>query len=102
MELVYRNRLGAATMAVTIDGEAAWTRSVAAPPHWARIVGDSERASIPIVSGMRTIGVAVYGHSMGVQASAAISGEFVAGETRRLRVVLNPYTDRLRLEWVER
>lgn len=101
LEIVYRNRLGSATVAVTVDGEAVWTRSVAAPRHWARIVGDSEWGAVPIASGERTIGVAVQGHSMAVQASSSISGRFAPGESRRLRIALNPYRERIRLEWVE-
>lgn len=100
LELVYRNRLGSATVAVTIDGVEVWNRPVAAPPNWSRIVGDEVIAAIPIAAGDRRISVAITGHSMQVQARGWIVGRFEAGRSQRLRVSLNPYTEKVWLEWL--
>jgi serine/threonine-protein kinase len=100
LELVYRNRLGSATVAVTVDGVEVWNRPVAAPPNWSRIVGDEVLATIPVAAGDHRISVAITGHSMTVQARSWIVGRFEPGRSRRLRVSLNPYTDKAWLEWL--
>jgi hypothetical protein len=100
LELLYRNRLGSATVAVTIDGVEVWNRPVAAPPNWSRIVGDEILATIPVAAGDHRISVAITGHSMQVQARSWIVGRFEPGRSRRLRVALNPYTDKAWLEWL--
>ncbi len=100
LELVYRNRLGSATVAVTVDGVEVWNRPVAAPPNWSRIVGDEVLATIPVAAGDHRVSVAITGHSMQVQASSWIVGRFEPGRNRRLRVSLNPYTDKAWLEWL--
>ena len=100
LDLYYRNRLGSATLTVAVDGQEIWSRPVAAPANWARLVGDEVVASIPVASGDRRIAVSVVGHSMGVQARGWIVGRFEPGQSLRLRVSLNPYSERVWLEWI--
>lgn len=41
----------------------------------------------------------IHGRSMGVDARAAVEGRLRPGETRTLRVTLNPYSEKLKLAW---
>ncbi len=98
--LLHRNRLGAARIWVEVDKQEVWSRQMAAPKNpVARIAGDKLQWSLSVPAGRRRITVGIRGQSMKVNETMSVEVDLRAGTTRSLRVSLNPYTDKMTLEW---
>ncbi len=101
LDLAYRNRLGEATLSVRVDGRPVWSRELRTSRNpIRRTFGDPVVETFAVPAGLREIEVRVVGRSMAVDAAATIAGRFEAGGRRTLRVVLNPYSERVKLSWV--
>lgn len=102
IELVHRNRLGSGDISVWVGGTRLWsTRMAAAKNPLARAAGNTVRQTISVPAGQHRITVHIHGQSMEVDTRAVIDTDLRPGETRVLRVNLNPYSEKMTLAWEE-
>ncbi|MEN8164211.1 MAG: serine/threonine-protein kinase, partial [Acidobacteriota bacterium] len=101
----HKNRMSLAFISLWIDGTKAWSQRMTAEKNvlkrFKRISGVQIDQNIAIPEGPHLIEVHISGKSMKVESSASIEGIFRAGGTRYLKVTLNPYTDKMKLEWTD-
>jgi serine/threonine protein kinase len=99
LEIVFKNRLKNAEVSVWIDEEKIWSRAVAAPKSvFKRAIGRNVFTLIPIEEGSHVIDVRVIGIEGKVDVVRRTETEFVAGETKRLKVAMLP-PKKLKLSW---
>ncbi|MCP4203872.1 MAG: protein kinase [bacterium] len=99
LEIVFKNRLKNAEVSVWIDEEKIWSRAVAAPKSvFKRVVGRNVFTLIPVAEGSHVIDVRVIGVEGKVDVVRRAEAEFVAGETKRLKVAMVP-PKKLKLSW---
>jgi hypothetical protein len=100
LEIVHVNRFQGPLMTVWVDGERAWSGTLRRAGGLAgRVRGEVARASIPVVAGAHDVEVRITQPNGRIDARGVVHGSFERGQTRRLRVVLRPYLDRLGLDW---
>ncbi len=101
----HKNRLSLAYISLWIDGERMWSQELAAKKgvfkRFGRFSGELIEHSIAVSEGKHTIEVHISGKSMKIEARASIKGTFRSNESRQLKVGLNPYTDKLKLAWID-
>jgi serine/threonine-protein kinase len=101
LELVYRNRLKNASLAVFIDGKRAFSSSIATPPGFLnRTVGKNFWTSLPLTAGEHVVDVRVTGAEGKVDLVRRTTATFEDGQTHRLRVTMTPLKN-LKLNWKE-
>lgn len=102
LEVVIRMRIKEARLTVRIDGSRVLERPLMGPPTmWGRLGGRDLTVRLPVPAGRRRIVLDLHGVSMNVDAAATLTASFQPNQRRRLRLRLNPYTDRLTAEWDE-
>jgi len=98
--VTYRNRLGLADITVQVDGVNLWSRRVAADKNlFKRVSGTEISESLLVPEGEHEIAVRIQGRSRKVDARSRVLHDFVAGQTYRLKVSLNPITEKMTLSW---
>lgn len=100
LEVALRLRLREAHLSVWIDGELAWSEPTAGPRNiFSRMAGRDVIARMTVEPGEHSIEARLTGQSMDVDARTILIANFAPGSARRLRLTLNPYTDRLDWKW---
>lgn len=101
LEVVFKNRLKGAEVAIWIDEEKIWSRTVAAPKSvFKRIIGRNVFTTLPISAGSHVIDVRVIGVEGKVDVVRRTEAKFVGGETKRLKVAMVP-PKKLKLSWAD-
>jgi tRNA A-37 threonylcarbamoyl transferase component Bud32 len=102
LELRFRSHLASGSLAVWVDGERVWLHQVEEVRNpMRRVAGQELRHILEVSAGDRTVEVRVTGRAAGrrIDAARSIVGSFPPDASRSLRVVLNPLTRNLDLEW---
>jgi hypothetical protein len=102
LQLRFRNHLASGTLAVWVDGERVWLHQVEEVRNpLRRAAGQELRHTLEVTAGEHTVEVRVSGRAAGrrIDTARRIAGTLTAESSRSLRVVLNPLTRNLELEW---
>jgi hypothetical protein len=101
LELVYRNRIKNAALAVFVDGKRAYAGNVATSPgFFSRTVGKNMWTSLKLTPGEHVVDVRVTGAEGKVDLVRQVTATFEEGQTHRLRVTVTPLKN-LKLSWKE-
>jgi len=103
LRLVHKNRLEDALLTVWIDGDRVLSlRLEGGKGVLGRVAGDEVTTPIPVDPGMHTVEVRITAAKGGrTDARGVLRSHFKPGQTRLLRVVRRPYSDKLKLSWEE-
>jgi hypothetical protein len=100
LRLVHNNRLRNAVLTVWVDGQRAHSaRMEAQGSLLGRVGGDAVEWTLKLSEGEHLIEVRITSAQGQVDASGIVRGQFTAGASRVLRVLLIPFNERLRLSW---
>jgi serine/threonine-protein kinase len=100
LRLVHNNRLRNAVLTVWVDGQRAHSaRMEAQGSLLGRVGGDAVEWTLKLSEGEHLIEVRITSAQGQVDASGIVRGQFTAGASRVLRILLIPFNERLRLSW---